>query len=198
MTKSRFLSLLSAGLSGRMSEGEINEHINFYTEAIDDRMEEGLSEEDAVSDMGDIDRIISDIVGEPLPAKAIKGKKRKKFKTWEVVLLILGSPLWIALLAAAFAIIIALLCSLWAVVVSMWAVFVSFAACSFGGLFAGGIFIVEGYGLPSFAMIGCSIFLAGLSIFAFFGCRALTKCSARLTSKTFTGIKKLFSNKEAI
>ena len=53
MNKNEFLSLLSDGLSGRMTAGEINEHINFYSEAIDDRIEEGLSEDAAVLDIHD-------------------------------------------------------------------------------------------------------------------------------------------------
>lgn len=196
MNKNEFLSLLSDGLSGRMTAGEINEHINFYSEAIDDRIEEGLSESDAVLDMGDIDSIISDIIGESRPAK--KEKKKRTFKAWEIALLILGSPLWLSLLIAAFAIIIALLCALWSVVVSLWSVFASFAACSLGGLLSGVSFIFEGYGFSGASMIACSLFFAGLSIFAFFGCRALTKGSAWLTANTFIGIKNLFTKKEEV
>ena len=77
MNKNEFLSLLSDGLSGRMTAGEINEHINFYREAIDDRMEEGLSEDAAVLDMGDIESIISDIIGESRPAKKEKKNVKK-------------------------------------------------------------------------------------------------------------------------
>ena len=196
MNKNEFLSLLSDGLSGRMTAGEINEHINFYSEAIDDRIEEGLSESDAVLDMGDIDSIISDIIGESRPAK--KEKKKRTFKAWEIILLILGSPLWLSLLIAAFAIIIALLCALWSVVVSLWSVFASFAACSIGGIIAGGLFFFEGHGFSGASMIACSLFFAGLSIFAFFGCRALTKGSAWLTAKSFSGIIKFFSKKEEV
>ena len=131
-------------------------------------------------------------------AEAKAKKEKKRFRAWEIVLLILGSPLWIALIAAAFAIIIALLCALWSVVVSLWSVFASFAACSLGGLLSGVSFFFEGHGFSGASMIACSLFFAGLSIFAFFGCRALTKGSAWLTANTFIGIKNLFTKKEEV
>ena len=183
MTKSEFLSLLSEGLSGRMAAGEISEHINFYREAIDDRMEEGLS-----------DSIISDIIGESRPAK--KEKKKRTFKAFEIILLILGSPLWLSLLICALAVIISLFAALWSVVISAWAIFASFTVCSLGGAFAGGSFIVDGSSVPGLAMIAFCIFLAGLSIFSFFGCRALTRGSAKISAKSFLGIKKFFTKKE--
>ena len=56
MTKLEFLESLEKGLSG-LPKNDIDERIAFYSEIIDDRIEEGLSEEDAVSKIGMLSRI---------------------------------------------------------------------------------------------------------------------------------------------
>ena len=48
MNKQEFLDELRKGLCGLPSE-DIEERINFYSEMIDDRMEEGLTEEESVA-----------------------------------------------------------------------------------------------------------------------------------------------------
>ena len=48
MTKQEFLNQLRMGISGLPQE-DISERLTFYREMIDDRMEEGLSEEEAVA-----------------------------------------------------------------------------------------------------------------------------------------------------
>ena len=52
-------------------------------------------------------------------------KSKRKLKVWEIVLLAIGSPLWLSLLIAFFAAVISVL-------VSLWAVFASFLACGVG------------------------------------------------------------------
>ena len=47
MSKSEFLTALRARLGG-LPQGDVAERLDFYSELIDDRMEEGLSEEAAV------------------------------------------------------------------------------------------------------------------------------------------------------
>lgn len=57
MNKQEFLMRLREGLSG-LPENDIEERLIFYSEMIDDRKEEGLSEEEAVREIGNIDEII--------------------------------------------------------------------------------------------------------------------------------------------
>ena len=63
MTKQEFLNKLGKGLSCLPQE-DIEERLTFYSEMIDDRMEEGFSEEDAVLEIGDIDEIISQTIAD--------------------------------------------------------------------------------------------------------------------------------------
>lgn len=63
MTKSEFLHRLREGLSG-LPQSDVDERLMFYSEMIEDRIEEGMSEEEAVAGIGNIDDIISEIAGD--------------------------------------------------------------------------------------------------------------------------------------
>lgn len=107
----------------------------------------------------------------------------------------LGSPLWVILLIAAVAVAVSLYVSLWSVIVSFWAVFGSLIGGAVGGVAGGVYFIVVGYLLSGLASIAAGLVCAGLSIFAFFGCREATKGSVQLTKLVILGIKRLFERK---
>ena len=197
MTKLRFLMTLRDCLSD-LTGDEVEERLRFYSEMIEDRMEEGLSEEEAVSAVGSVDEIAAQIMADLLPGPAAgeQPAPKKRRKGWEILLLVLGSPLWITLLFAAFAVAASLYVSLWAVILSLWSVFASAAACALGGLVAGVGFALGGYGLTGLAMIGASMVCAGLTIFLFFGCRMAGKVSLLLTKKAAWGVKKSFAKGE--
>ena len=103
MTKQEFLADLREGLSG-LPQSDIEERIAFYSEMIDDRMEEGLSEQEAVAAVGSVNDIILQVVDEyPFPELIkVRIRSRKPMSTLTIVLLILGSPIWLSLLIAAF------------------------------------------------------------------------------------------------
>ncbi len=197
MNKQEFIAKLRAKLSG-LPKQDVEERLNFYSEMIDDRMEEGLSEEEAVSQIGSVDEIVPQIVAE-IPADKIAKKKTKSkrpIKAWEIVLLALGSPVWFSLAVAAVAVIFSLYGSLWSVVISLWAVFGSLVGSAFGVAVAGVVFICQGNALAGIAIIGTGIVCAGIAIFIFFGCKAATKGTFLLIKVCALGIKKCFAKKE--
>ena len=197
MNKQEFLAELRKGLSG-LPQGDIKERESFYSEMIDDRMEEGLSEEEAVSAVGSVDEIVTQVVAETPLAKIAKEriKSKRRLRVGEIVLLALGSPIWLSLGIAAFAVILSLYISLWAVIISLWSVFVSLAACSIGSVPACIIFTVGGDGASGVAMLAAGIVCAGLSIFIFYGCKAATDGTLILTKKIAIWIKNCFIKKE--
>lgn len=199
MRKQDFLSALKTSLLG-LPKQDVEEHLNFYSEMIDDRMEEGRTEEEAVADIGSVEEIATQIIADIPLIKIAKEriKPKRRFKAWEIVLLVLGSPIWLSLAIAAFAVILSLYVVLWSVVLSIWAVFVSLVVCSFGGVIASIVLAVSGNGLTGIAMIGAGIVCAGLAIFLFFGSKAATKGSVFLAPKIVLGIKKLFVKKEEV
>ncbi len=197
MSKQEFLAQLRKGLSG-LPQDDIEERLIFYSEMIEDRKEEGLSEEEAVSAVGTVDEIVTQVVAETPFAKIAKEriKSKRRLSAGEIVLLALGSPVWLSLGIAAFAVILSLYISLWAVIISLWAVFASFAACSIGGVLACVVFIVDGNGASGLAMLSAGIVCAGLAIFMFYGCKAATKGTLILTRKIAIWTKNCFIKKE--
>lgn len=119
-----------------------------------------------------------------------------RLKAWEIVLLVLGSPIWLPLLVAACAVILSLYISLWAVIISLWAVFGSLIGCFLGSIVAGIVFACGGNILTGIATLGAGIVCAGLAIFMFYGCRAITEGTVTLTKKIAEWIKNRFTRKE--
>lgn len=185
MTKNEFLSQLRKGLSG-LSRADAEEQLSFYSEMIDDRIEEGMPEAEAVAAVGAPEELAARIT------EAVSAEKhtKRRLKAWEKVLLILGSPIWLCLGIAAVAVIISLYISLWAVIISLWSVFGAVVACTFGGLLAGVVFACSGNVLPGVAMVAAGIVFAGLSIFLFCGCKAATDGVLLITKKLIAGRKK--------
>ena len=131
MNKQEFIACLRAKLQG-LPTAEVEERLCFYSEIIDDKIEEGIPEEQAVGEIGGVDEIAREIVADIPLAKIAKERMRSKrrLKTWEIVLLALGSPVWVSLLVAVAAVAVSLLVSVWAVVVSLWAAFGGSSPCS--------------------------------------------------------------------
>lgn len=198
MLKQEFLAQLRDALCG-LPQCDIDERLTFYSEIIDDRMEDGLPEEEAVAAVGSVDEIFAQVVADIPFSKIVKEriKPKRRLTAWEIVLLALGSPIWLSLGIAAFAVILSLYISLWAVVISLWAIFAALAGCALGGIVAAIVFACSGNLLTGIAVLGAGILLAGLSIFMFFGCKAATKGTVLLAKKMALGIKHCFIKKEA-
>ena len=199
MDKQAFLTALRSGLSG-LPQDDIEERLTFYGEMIDDRMEEGLSEEEAVEAIGEVSEIARQAVADTPLAKIAKERIRPKrrLKTWEIVLLALGSPIWLSLAIAAAAILFAVIVSLWSVILSLWAVFASLAVSAVAAVPTGAFFAVGGHGAAGLAMLSAGLVCAGLTILLFFGCMGAMKGILRLTKKITLWTKDRFIKKEDV
>lgn len=198
MNKQEFLRKLSYGLSG-LPQADIEERLAFYSEMIDDRIEEGLTETEAVSAVGTVEEIVGQTLADTSLVTIVKEKigRKKRLSVLEIVLLVLGAPLWLPLLIAALVVVLSLYISVWSVIISLWACFASVVGCAVGGVLSGIIFIITGYIPSGIAMIAAGIICAGLSIFAFFGCKAATKGIIIFTKKAMLWTKRCFVKKEA-
>jgi len=199
MTKQEFIVRLRSRLAG-LPAREVDERVRFYVEMIDDRIEDGEREADAVAELGSVEAIVSQIISEIPLSKIAKEKIKPKhrLRAWEIVLIVLGSPIWLSLAIAAFAIVISLYAVVWSVVISLWAVFAALVGSAFGGVFAGVTFACCGYVTTGLVTVGAAIVCAGLAIFSFFGCLHLTKGAAVLSKKIVLGIKRCFVRKEKV
>lgn len=185
MRKAEFLNELEAGLVGLPKE-DVEERLAFYSEMIDDRMEEGLTEEAAVAAAGPVDDIVSQIVSEVPFTKIVKEnlKPKRSLSGWEIALIILGFPLWFPLIIAGMAIVLAMFIVLWSLVICLWAIvlalWVSAAVC----IAIGVLDALRGNVFYTFiAEFGVGFICAGLSILLFFASVAASKGMAVLTKK---------------
>ena len=197
MNKESFLAELRSGLSG-LPQADVEERLSFYGEMIDDRVEEGMSEEEAVAGIGPVDEVVKQTVADVPLTKIVKEKVNsgRKLRGWEIALLILGFPLWFPLLIAAAAVALSLYVVLWSLIVTLWAVEISLWAGALAGIVSAVVHFVRGNTIPGIAMLGIAAFCAGASVFMFYGCVAATKGLVRLTKKMALGLKSLIIGKE--
>lgn len=196
MKKQEFLDRLCKSLDGLPRE-DVKRTVEYYSEMIDDRVEEGIPEESAVEQMGSIEDIVAQTLAEIPLARLVKEriKPKRQFGTWTVLLLVLGSPIWLSLLVAAFSVLISLYAAIWSVAVSFWAAFVSLIASGGAGIVAGVAVAIFQNTSAGVALVGLGLACAGLSVFLFFGCKAMTKGMVFLTKGLALGVKKLFIGK---
>lgn len=193
MNKQEFITCLRKALSG-LPQGDIEERISFYNEMIDDRIEDGLSESEAVAAVGSIEEIVSQIVADTPFTKIAQERIRlkRRYNAFEIILIVLGSPLWITLLLAAFALFLSVYAVIWAVAISLWTVFAATIGCAFGGIVSGTVILTTLSAPSGIMLIGAGLICAGIAILAFFACTATTKLIA-ISAKSFAvGVKRLF------
>lgn len=188
MTKREFLKALKKKLS-HLPRQEANERLTFYGEMIDDRIEDGLSENDAVAQIGSADEIAAQILSE----EGIKAKPKSQRNGVMIALLVLGAPIWFSLLVAAFSVVISLYVTLWALVAVVWTTFAALCASAVGCVVVGLVTAVSGRVAAGIALFGAALLCAGLAIFLFYGCKAAMRgvlaLTKKLTQKLFKGGK---------
>ena len=197
MRKYTFLAKLQNRLSGLPQE-DIERSLEYYAELIDDRIEDGLDEEAAVRSVGTIDEIASQILSEIPMQKLVKEKVKKPggMRVWEIVLLALGSPIWISLLAAALVILLAVYIVIWSVAVVFYSVNIALAAVAVAGVLAPVVFFSVGQFGMALAFLGTGLFSAGSAILMFFACKYITKGLVWLSKKIWFGMKICIVGKE--
>lgn len=197
MTKSEFILKLYNKLKN-FPEIEVNDRISFYSEIIDDYIDEGLSETEAVSKLGSIDEI-AETIAEDIPLSKLAKKKlnnRNKLSTLNIVLLIIGFPLWFSLLAVGFAVIISIYAALWSVVICLWAVVLSCGVSSMAGIILFIIYLCTSNYALGFVVLGTSFVLLGICGLLIFVSKYLTIFTIKLPKLFLRSIKKLFIIKE--
>lgn len=188
MTKQEFLTELRNNLNGLPKE-EIEDRINFYEEMINDRMDEGKTEEQAVADIGTTDEAVRTIASQTKMSTLVKEKMipKRRITGFEVCMLILGFPLWFPLLITIIALLGVGYILLWTLAIVSYSVEFAFLA-GFGSGTVGSIMsVIEGN--INLMTIGSTILcLAGACLFVF-ACISATKVNVKITKSILTGIK---------
>ena len=196
MTKQEFLDRLRRSLAGLPLE-DAEERLAFYDEMIDDRTEEGLSEEEAVSSFGTPEEIADQILSEIPLSRLVRErvKPKRALRAWEIVLLVLGFPVWFPILISLCIIALSVYVVIWSVIVSLYAVDLALAVSAVGGIALAVRALLQGQPTQAAAFVGASLLCAGLAILLFLGCVKATKGAVILTKRIGRWIKSLFVRK---
>jgi len=190
MTKQEFISDLREKMAG-LPKADVEDRVAFYSEMIDDRMEDGLSEAEAVKEVGNVDDIVSKQIEVTPITKIVKDKvtPKRKLEGWEIILIILAAPIWVPIVIGLFALLIAAIAVFFSLVIAMWSVDVSLVVGAFDSLITMFRFFINGEGLNALAYLGMSFVMAGGAIFLFLVDTKLTGYTFELAKKIINKIK---------
>jgi uncharacterized membrane protein len=191
MDKSEFLTQLRVALD-RLPAYETDQLLAFYAEMIDDRVEDGMTEGEATESLGAVELIAEQLIAQtPAIPKAITRVKTKS-RVLNIVLLILGAPIWIPL-AFAFAVTaLSIWLVIWVLLVSLWAVIAALLLSGIAGIATGFYLLVTLHPLTALLSVGMGLFCIGIGLFSYFGVLAASKGLYRLTTLFAGKIKSLF------
>lgn len=175
--------------------------IGFYEESIDDRVEDGMSEEEAVDSLGNINSIINEIlIDTPLPTliheKIKKSRKESSHKTLWRIVVICSLPVTIMLLLSFLLIIFSVYITIWGVIVSILASELAMIISGVLAPIAGLCHIVVGNTIPGFIIISSGIISLGLFILTIKPAIALCKQFNSLTVVFLRKMKSFFVTKK--
>lgn len=183
MTKTAFLDALNARLQN-LPQAEREKSLQFYEEMIGDRMEDGMSEEEATAALGPIEDIVASVMQDMsfsvLLSTGVKSSRRRaQNKSLWTVLAIVGSPFWVPLLLAGIVLLFALYLVLFAVILSLFAVLLATAVACVGGIL-GGVMTALTQSVPvALCIFGMSLVCGGLFLLLFQPiCTAAKACIA--------------------
>ena len=192
MNKREFLDKLRGRLIG-LPEDELAGHLDFYAEMIDDRMEEGLSEEEAVAAIGSIDEIEAGIISELSIVDIVKERiltiPRRTHSAWRIAAIVLLAPIAISLAATAFSLLVSVYACMWAAILSLWCVFAALSVGAPCAIASGIILAAGGSGAAGAVMTCAGLVSAGLAIFSFFGCKEATRGAFILSKRIIAWVK---------
>lgn len=198
MKKQEFLDALRKGISG-LPETDVQHWLDFYAEIIDDRMEDGMAESEAVADVGSLHDIVAQILPEtPLPKLVhAKVKPKRPLKAWEIVFLVLGSPLWVPLLFAGALVVLACYAVLWACIITLYAAVLTAALGAVALIISALFYFPPGHVLSQIFFGGTGLMCAGIAVLLFLASGKVTTWLLHLSKTALLTVKFRFVRKEA-
>lgn len=189
MNKQEYLESIRSRISA-MPADDVNRFMDYYSEMIED----GLSEEEAVADMGSPDAAVEQILEDMPLTKLVKEKIKPKheLKAWEVVLIVLGSPVWIPLLITAAVLLLTLWIVAFALLISFYAVVLSFVVAGIGGLICTIPLFVAHSPYTAVLMLGVALIGVGIAILFVVSVKPVTVGIFKVCKASVNGIKRMF------
>ena len=193
MNKQEYLGALDYALA-QMPPEEREKHLAYYDELICDMCEDGMSEEEATSRLGDPNAVAQELLAALPLATLVKTRIRSggSLSPLVIALLVLGFPLWFPLLASVFAVVLSLLITLWALFVSYAAVVFALGLCAVATPLALVFGFAEGSPL---VLVGLALTSAGLCVLGALLIPPLFRGLAALCRAVVRGVKSIFIKK---
>ena len=199
MSRDAFIGELRHRMAGLPQE-TVERTVEYYSELIADSVEDGLTEEEAVSRLGSLDEIVASVVKDtPLTQiveTRIQERKKKGSSGWVIALLILGAPVWLPVLIAALAVAFALFVALWAVVIALWAVVAAVILTGLAALVAGVVELCRLHLPQGLVLLGGGLVCLGLCALLYLLMKLLTVGTVKLCRWLWVSVKSLFVGKK--
>jgi uncharacterized membrane protein len=197
MNRNEFFTALSKALSV-LPPAEVDKAVNYYNEIFDDHLEEGMSEEAVIAGLEPVDTIARRIIDETPIQTLIKHKARSMHiggKVMNIVLLVLGFPLWFPILMSLLAILLSIYIVIWSLVIVVYSIVLALGVAALTGVF-GSIVGFINHPVIGILMIGGGLACAGLAILSFYPALWISKGLIHLTVLLARKVRSLFLRKE--
>ncbi len=196
MNKKMFLHQLKIRLS-QLPDEEINRRLDYYSEMIDDMVEDGMTEEEAVKSFGDINTIANQIM-QDAPFKTLLKSRIRPEKGWTtaaIIITILCSPIWVPVVLSILAAVAGIYLSIWVIALVALVLAITLGIAGIAILIKGFTLISFGAGSLLFTL-GIGLLFLGFCAFALLLVKYGTMGLLHLTKWIFIKIKSLFIKKE--
>ena len=196
MKKDEFIAGLRKNLSG-LPKDEREDRVSFYSEMIDDKLADGYPEEEVIEDLGTPEEVAKEIIGDTPLRTIIKErvKPKRSLRGWEVVLLVLGFPLWFPLVLVVFILFLSGFIVVWSLMIALLAVDLALIVGGIGSIVIG-ILTIQSKGMTSAAFIaGAGMAVTGLGIIFILSTKGILKGLGKLTKKMLVGTKNMVVGK---
>jgi uncharacterized membrane protein len=196
MNKESYLAQIRQLLQS-LPEEDRERSLAFYAESIDDRIEDGMSEEEAVASLESPEEAAKTILMDtPLP-KLVKARvKQRRMGALEILLLVLGFPLWFPLLLTILILGLTVYLVAWTLVLSLGAVVLSLGLSAAAALIAAVYCLFKGGITLALLGFGACLVLAGLTVLLGFVTAWAGRLAIRLGKAMVRGLKSLLIRKE--
>ncbi len=182
MNKERFADILRSGLTG-LPQSEIDRYVEYYLEMINDRIDEGMTEEEAVQAVGNPEDIAAQIRKERGVGATVTGEVQRfadklknavgykgKLEPWHILVIILIIvfivPVGVPVIGVGFAgisVIFAVAAAVFGVLIAIFAALLGIMAAGVGLCVTSIFLMADGLVFKGLFMLGAGLFMTGIA-----------------------------------
>lgn len=196
MNRETYFLEIEQGLYGLPRE-DIARWLDYYRESLEDRIEDGLDEQQAMAQMGTPAEVVQQILAQTPLVRVLRSRvtPQKHMPAWAIVALVIGSPLWLALALSALAVVISVYAVLWSLLITFYAVDVAFAGAGVGCLGGAFALFLGGHFAPGLLCVAAGLLCAGLAILCFLPLGRMTRATVKACGYFMVFVKTIFVGK---